>query len=174
MQILVAADLTITDERAAKVDFSIPFARDIDEIVVFSPGNGDDVQSLDDLSGRTLYVRESSSYFEHLLALNENLTRRALEPVEIIKANELLRTQDILEMVNTGLVAATVIDEYKASHWAQIFTDMRVRDDLVIHADGEMAWFFPQRQSATCYGCQQFRSRKSSRYADWQRADQSL
>jgi len=139
---LVAADLTITSARSALVDFSIPFARDVDEVVVFAPSEGDDVASVDDLAGRSVYVRESSSYFEHLTELNDDLISRGLDPIQIAAANELLRTQDILEMVNAGLISATVVDSYKASSWSKIFTNLRVRDDLVVHAGGEIAWAF--------------------------------
>ena len=139
---LVAADLTITGDRSELVDFSVPFVRSVDEVIVFAPGKGDDVSSMEDLSGHDLYVRKSSSYFEHLMELNDDLIGRSLEPIRIEPAHELLRTQDILEMVNAGLVSATVVDSYKASSWSSIFSDMRVRDDLVIHAGGEIAWVF--------------------------------
>lgn len=139
---LVAADLTITDARSELVDFSTPLAKNINEIVVFSPGRGEDVTSLDDLSGTTVYIRRSSSYFEHLVGLNRDLISRGLEPVRIDEANEFLRAQDILEMVNAGLVTATVIDSYKASYWSTIFPDMQIRDDLIIHTGGEIAWTF--------------------------------
>jgi membrane-bound lytic murein transglycosylase MltF len=139
---LVAADLTITDARSGIVDFSVPFATGIDEVVVFAPGTGAGVESLDDLSGEAVYVRKSSSYYEHLSFLNAALARRGKEPIDIIEANELLRTEDILEMVNGGLVGATVVDSYKASYWSAVFPDMVVRDDLVVHAGGELAWAF--------------------------------
>jgi membrane-bound lytic murein transglycosylase MltF len=139
---LVAADLTVTKVRSDLVDFSVPFARDIDEVVVFAPGSGEGVKSLDELAGRSVYVRKSSSYFEHLTGLNDDLTDRALEPIRIDEANELLRSQDILEMVNAGLVSATVIDSYKASYWSEIFPDMEIRDDLIVHAGGVIAWAF--------------------------------
>lgn len=137
---LVAADLTITEGRAELVDFTEPLVTDVDEIVVFAPGIGKDVKSLDGLSGRTVYVRRSSSYFEHLVRLNRELTERQLPPVRIDAANEHLRDQDILDMVNAGIVDATVIDSYKASYWSEIFTEMQPRDDLVINVGGEIAW----------------------------------
>jgi membrane-bound lytic murein transglycosylase MltF len=139
---LVAADLTITKARSDLVDFSAPFVRNVDEVVVFAPGEGDGVVSLDDLAGRSMYVRRSSSYFEHLTELNDDLTGRELKSIQIDAANELLRTQDILEMVNAGLVSATIVDSYKASSWSRIFPDLQVRDDLVVHAGGEIAWAF--------------------------------
>ena len=139
---LVAADLTITNARSDLVDFSIPLVRNVDEIVVFAPGKGDDVAVLDDLSGRTVYVRKSSSYFEHLSELNKDLIGRGLKPVRIDEANEFLRTQDILDMVNAGLVSATVVNSFNASYWSKVFPDMNVRKDLVVHAGGEIAWVF--------------------------------
>jgi membrane-bound lytic murein transglycosylase MltF len=137
---LVAADLTITEGRAELVDFTVPVVTDVDEIVVFAPGLGADVTSVDDLSGRAVYVRRSSSYFEHLEALNRDLVERQLPPVRIDAANEHLRDQDILDMVNAGIVDATVIDSYKASNWSEVFTEMQPRDDLVINSGGEIAW----------------------------------
>ena len=139
---LVAADLTITDARSELVDFSIPMVRNVDEILVFARGRGDDVAVLDDLSGRTVYVRKSSSYFEHLSELNRDLIGRGLKPVRIDEANEHLRSQDILDMVNAGLVSATVVDNFKARYWSKIFPEMNIREDLVVHAGGEIAWVF--------------------------------
>ena len=109
---LAAADLTITDVRSQQVDFSVPFARGVDEVVVFAPGKGTGVKTIDELSGRSVFVRRSSSYYEHLSLLNADLASRGKQPANIVEANELLRTADILEMVNGGLAGATVVDSY--------------------------------------------------------------
>jgi len=139
---LVAADLTITEARSELVDFSLPFVTGVDEIVVFAPNAGEDVRSIDDLAGRDVFVRKSSSYFEHLSRLNVDLQSRGLSPINIVEANELLRVQDILEMVNAGLVDATVIDNHKATSWSQLLTELVVREDLVLESGGEIAWAF--------------------------------
>lgn len=139
---VIAADLTVTDYRSQQVDFSEPLARDIDEVLVFSPGSSADVKTIDDLAGQSIFVRRSSSYFEHLQGLNKENLARGFEPVRIESANEMLRTQDILEMVNSGLVRATVLDSYKASYWKRIFTDIEVRKDLVVNKGGQIAWVF--------------------------------
>lgn len=139
---LIAADLTNTEHRSELVDFSIPLIRNVDEVLVFGPGSSESVESIDELSGQSVYVRESSSYFEHLKALNKDFAARGLEPIRIESANEMLRTQDILEMVNAGLVNATVLDNYKANYWSQVFPDIEVRGDLVVRSGGEIAWVF--------------------------------
>ena len=53
-----------------------------------------------------------------------------------------MRTEDILEMVNGALVGATVVDSYKAGYWSAIFPEMVLREDLVVHGGGEIAWAF--------------------------------
>jgi len=97
---LIAADLTNTEIRSAMVDFSRPFIDDVDEVLVFGPASPAGVESVDDLAGKSVYVRASSSYFEHVTALNAEFAGRGLAPIRVELANELLRTQDILEMVS--------------------------------------------------------------------------
>ena len=139
---IAAADLTITSARSELVDFSTPFATGVNEIVVFAPQTGEDVTTIDDLSGRAVFVRKSSSYYEHLSELNADFRSRGVEPVDVVEANELLSTADILEMVNAGLADATVVDNYKANYWSEVFPEMLVRDDLVVHSGGAIAWAF--------------------------------
>jgi membrane-bound lytic murein transglycosylase MltF len=139
---LIAADLTKTEIRSAMVDFSRPFISNVDEVLILGPASPVGIESLDDLAGKSVYVRASSSYFEHLNTLNLDFAERGLKPIRIEPANELLRTQDILEMVNAGLVTATVVDRYKADYWTKIFPELEVRADLVLNRGGEIAWVF--------------------------------
>ena len=136
---LVAADLTITGERAGQVDFARPMLRDIDEVVVTGPGEAP-IGTLDDLAGRQIVIRASSSYHEHLLGLIADFEQRGLEPPEIRLADEILEAEDLLEMVNGGLIGITVMDDYKAEFWASVFPNIDVRDDLVINEGGSIAW----------------------------------
>ena len=137
-------NLTITDARRKLVDFSEPLMTGVDEVVVTGPSGGNDgkLESLDDLSGREIVVRRSSSYYESLARLNERFRAAGRAPMQLTLADELLEDEDLLEMVNAGLIPTVVVDEHKASFWAQVFEDIVVRDDLVIHAGGEIAWAF--------------------------------
>ena len=140
---LAIAHLTITRDRSALVDFSIPVVRDVAEVLVTGPAS-EPVASLDDLAGREVYVRASSSHAEHLAALNARFAERGLPPVEIAPAGELLEAGDILEMVNAGLVPATFVDSPMARLYAQVFADLRVHEDIVLHAGGDIGWAFRQ------------------------------
>ena len=136
---LVAADLTITSERSAQVDFARPMLTGIDEVIVTGP-NAEAIESLNDLGGREIVVRESSSYYEHLQVLAAQLERNGIEPPTIVTADEILEAEDLLEMANGGIIDITVLDDYKAQFWSGVFPDIVVRDDLVINQGGAIAW----------------------------------
>jgi membrane-bound lytic murein transglycosylase MltF len=138
---LVAADLTITEERGAQVQFSRPMLTKINEVVVTGPG-AEPLTTLDDLAGREVVVRRSSSYFDHLQPLLQTFNDKGLEPPTIRAADEILEAEDLLEMVNGGIIDLTVMDDYKARFWAGVFPDIVVHDDLIINEGGSIAWAF--------------------------------
>jgi membrane-bound lytic murein transglycosylase MltF len=136
---LIAADLTMTDERTSQLVFSRPLLTDVNEVIV-TRNAVDPIMTLDDLAGREIVVRKSSSYHEHLLALQNDFTDRGLEPPIVSLADEVLEAEDLLDMLNDGIIDITVIDDYKAKFWATVFPEIVVRDDLVINAGGAIGW----------------------------------
>ena len=135
---VVAAQLTVTPERQKLVDFSNPTRSNVSEIVVTGPGSAA-VSSPDDLSGREVFVRTSSSYHDSLLALNERLKAAGRPPALIKPAPENLEDDDILEMVNAGLVPATVVDDYLAQFWKQVFPDLALHPAAALRTGGALA-----------------------------------
>jgi membrane-bound lytic murein transglycosylase MltF len=137
----VAAQWTITPEREQLVDFSAPYRRNVSEIVVTAPGVPA-IGSVEDLSGREVFVRRSSSYAESLRERNRQLERDGRPPITLLDAPENLEDDDILEMVDAGLVAITVVDDYLAEFWSQIFTGMKVDPTLTLRTGGGLALAF--------------------------------
>jgi membrane-bound lytic murein transglycosylase MltF len=136
---LVSAGLTITDERLELVDFSVPSSKPMSEILVTGP-SAPALESIEGLSGQTLYLRETSSYRESAEALNARLVAEGKEPVKIQYMSELLEDDDLIEMVNAGLLPWAVVDEYKPQLWEGVFTELKVRDDVVFREGGQLAW----------------------------------
>jgi membrane-bound lytic murein transglycosylase MltF len=136
---LIAADLTITEERSELVDFSRPMLTDINEVIVSGPDAGN-IETLDDLAGKEIVVRRSSSYFEHLQNLVNDFENRGLEPPKLLAADEVLEAEELLEMLDGGLIDITVVDDYKAHFWASQFSDITVHDELVVNEGGSIAW----------------------------------
>jgi membrane-bound lytic murein transglycosylase MltF len=100
----------------------------------------EDIDNIFDMAGKTVYVLRGSSYVEHLEGLNEELAGYMMRPVEIVEADANLLSEDILELVNAGVVDITVVDDFKAELWARIFPDIIVRTDLQIHTGGHIGW----------------------------------
>ena len=138
---IAAANLTITDERREQVDFSNPLATGVSEIVVTGPGSPP-IQSVQDLSGKEVFVRKSSSYYESLQGLNAELEKAGKPPVRLKLAPETLEDEDLLEMVNAGLVRLVVVDDHKAEFWAQIFPKIRLHPDVAVRTGGAIGWAF--------------------------------
>jgi len=136
---VIVADLVVTPERQKTVDFSDPLYSGIKEIVVTGPG-GPEISTLDDLAGKEVFVRKTSSYYEHLQGLNKRFASERKPAVKIRVADEDLEAEDILEMVNAGLIGATVVDRYKAIMWARVFTNLGLRSDAVLADGGENAF----------------------------------
>lgn len=136
---LVAANLTVTPARQALIDFSDPIYPGVNELVITGPA-APAVKSLEDLVETEVHIRKSSSYFEHLSALNLSRRKAGQPVIPIVAADERLEDYDLLEMVNAGLIPAVIVDSHKAALWAQVFKEITVHDDLAIHRDGNIAW----------------------------------
>ena len=138
---VVSALLTVTPERRALVDFSNPTARNVNEVVVTGPG-APAIVTIDDLSGQEVFARKSSSYYQSLLALNSRFQSRGLKPVAIHDTPESLEDEDLLEMVNAGLIKIVVVDDYLAAFWAKVFPHLIVHDDVALRTGGDLAVAF--------------------------------
>jgi membrane-bound lytic murein transglycosylase MltF len=138
---LALANLTITPERQKLVDFSAPVFTEVSEVVVTGPGT-EPVEKLEDLSGREVVVRASSSYYESLRLLNRRFEEQGIAPATVTAADEHLEVEGLLEMVSAGLIPMTVVDNYLAEFWSQVFPGITVRYDVAVAEGGEIAWAF--------------------------------
>ncbi len=138
---VAVANITITPERQELVDFSVPTMSNTSEILVTGPSS-EPIDNLEALSGREVHARRSSSYHDSLLALNQRLASAGKDPVRITAVDEHLEDEDLLEMVNAGLVNAIVMDAHKARFWKQIFSDIEVHEDIALRSGADIGWAF--------------------------------
>ena len=136
---IAAASLTITPERQTQVDFTDPLVTGIDEIFVASPETPV-LDSLDQLSGQQVFVRKSSSYYDHLSTLNETFSSQGKTPIDIQLVAEHLEDEDLLEMVNFNLLPMIVVDDYLAEFWSEIYTDLKYNPEIKLNTGGEIGW----------------------------------
>jgi membrane-bound lytic murein transglycosylase MltF len=132
-------NLTVTDERLKIVDFTDPLAVGVSEIIVTGPG-APKIATVDDLSGQTVFVRKTSSYYESLVKLNQQLKAKGKKEVVLKAAPEQLENEDLIEMANAGLVKILVVDKHIANFWKQIFPNITVHENVTLRTGGSLAW----------------------------------
>ena len=136
---IVMAGTTVTDKRQAAVDFTNPVSKPLKEVLITGP-SAPRLGSLADLSGKTVYLRLSSSYAESVRELSQKLLEQGQAPIRIEAVDESLEDEDLIEMVDTGLLPWAVVDDYKPQMWREVFTRITVRDDLVLREGARLAW----------------------------------
>lgn len=136
---IAIGNLTITPERRRTVDFTDPFFTDAREVVI-TPKEGPKLSSLFDLAGKEIFVRRSSSYHASLVKVNQTLQAVNKPLITITPAAEYLEDEDLLEMVNAGLLPMVVVDLHKAELWKQVFPAIKVHENIVVRSGGQIAW----------------------------------
>ena len=138
---IAVANLTITPERQKKVAFSDPFLKGVKELLVTGP-TAPPVSRIEDLAGKEIHVRRSSSYFESLTQLNRTFKKAGKPRMNLMLADEIFEDEDLLEMVNAGLIPMIVMDSHKAQFWEQVFDGITVHQTIAVRTGGEIAWAF--------------------------------
>ena len=135
---IASGNLTITDERRKIVDM-VPLGdyAKVNELVVTGP-KSPAIATADDLAGRTVHVRKSSSYYASLEALNRRLKKEKKPAVKIILVPDALEDEDMLEMLNAGILEAIIVDDWKAEMWAQVLPNIKVNEQAMVREGGRI------------------------------------
>lgn len=135
---IAAAGLTVTPEREKLVDFGPPTFADVSEIAVTGPSSPP-LATVDDLAGKTVFVRKSSSYWASLEALNARFKEAGKPAVVLEPAPETLEDEDLLAMANAGLVEVVVVDDYLARFWKQVLPQIALHESVAVRTGASIA-----------------------------------
>ena len=138
---MMVGGYTITPERRQSIDFSEPTITDMKEIVVGGP-SAPAIHSLRDLAGQRVFVHEASSYHTSLVRLNDSLRRAGLKPVDIEFIDPLIEVEDILEMVNEGVIPFTITAQDLGALWKTVLSDLKVYQHIAIDSNVAYGWAF--------------------------------
>jgi membrane-bound lytic murein transglycosylase MltF len=136
---IIAAGVVITPERTKLVDFTIPGRTSVSQVLVTGPG-APAILTVTDLSGKQIAVRDKGLQFDTLTAMNAQLKTQGKPLIDIKAVPSSLEDEDILEMVSSGLLKATIVDDAIGQFWAQILPSLTVHPDVVVRKGDEVAW----------------------------------
>jgi membrane-bound lytic murein transglycosylase MltF len=137
---VAVGNLTVTPRRLEVVDFvESPDQPPVQEVAVTGP-RSPSLATADDLAGKTVHVRRASSYFENLEALNRRFEAEGKPAVKLVLVPDALEDEDMLEMLDAGILEVVVVDDWKGRMWAQILPSLRVNDGVVVQAGSRVGW----------------------------------
>lgn len=136
---IAASNIAIVPELQQFVDFSDPVRESVKEVIVTGP-SAPPITTIEDLAGKEVFVRKVSRYWPNLERLNQRFRAEGRPAVILKEADANLEDEDILDMVNAGLVSMTVMDDLIAGFWAKVYDDIRVHNDLSIADEGRSGW----------------------------------
>jgi membrane-bound lytic murein transglycosylase MltF len=96
--------------------------------------------TLDDLSGKTVWVMPGTRMQSDMAALNQRLRSAGKAAASVRAADPLLEPGDVLELVNTGVYPIALMQDIQAGFWAQVFPSIRLHKDLVLAEHVEIGW----------------------------------
>jgi membrane-bound lytic murein transglycosylase MltF len=137
---IAVGNLTVTEERRKVVDFATPADQPgVRELIVTGP-KSPVIATVEDLAGKTVHVRKASSYYESLMALNGRFAKERKPAMKIVFVPDALEDEDMLEMLNAGILEAIVVDDWKAKMWAQILPKIKVNEQAAVREAGKIGW----------------------------------
>ena len=138
---LVATMMVTSNQHHYALDFTDPLYDDAKAVIV--SGTGEQLSGPEDLSGREVYYFDNTIPYENLRRLSEELQRGGKPPIHLIPAAPDLQMEDLLEMVNAGLVPMTVAEDKVAQYWAKVLPNLKIQSHIVVAAS-PLAWAVQQ------------------------------
>jgi membrane-bound lytic murein transglycosylase MltF len=136
---VIAQGIVITPERERRVAFSSPIENDVTQVVVTGSSLAN-VSSFDGLAGKPIYVNPLTTYYDNLNSVSEAQQKAGKAPLDIRAADKNLFDDDLIEMVNAGLIPATVTNKGRAELWAQVLPNVKSHPELMVAKQAQTAW----------------------------------
>ena len=108
-------------------------------IAVTGPG-APELKSVEDLSGKEVWVMPQTRMKKDLDDLNARLKSQGKAPAKMRETDPVLEPGDVMEMVNAGVYPVALMQSLQAEFWAQVFDNVKPRKDLALAEDVQLGW----------------------------------
>jgi membrane-bound lytic murein transglycosylase F len=133
---VIAAEVTVTDQRKKQVLFAEPWGH-TREVAVWKDGTTK-LETAEDLSGKEVHVRKSSTYWGSLQALSAKLAAAGKPGITLTPVPEDWETDTVLQAVSKGEIAYTVADDLLANVHTAYWENLVVGPPIT--GERDLAW----------------------------------
>ena len=96
--------------------------------------------TLDDLARKTVQSASRRATTTALSRKTSGSGRPGQRAITLVTVPEALEDEDLLEMLNTGLLEILVVDDWKAKMWAQVLPKLDVHATIELRAGAKTGW----------------------------------
>ena len=136
---LVAYAVVVTPERKQEVAFTVPIETDVKQVIVSEP-KFEIGSSFDDLGGKEVFANPLTVQYQALQQINDKLQKQGKPLIVIKPADKYLLDDDLVQMVNAGLIPATVTTASRAKLWSEVLHHLTIHQQPVIASGEQIAW----------------------------------
>lgn len=136
---LVANAVVITPEREQRFAFSTPIQTNVTQIVVSGSSFGS-FSSFEQLGGKEIYANPLMVSYDNLQKENATLQKAGKPLIQIKAADKNLNEDDLIQMVNAGLIPATISTKDRAELWSKVFDNVKPHPDVALATGESTAW----------------------------------
>jgi len=138
---LIATSIIVTPEREKQMEFTIPIlSGEYAKLVVVTAKNAPQIASLDDLSGKEIYVNPVTLSYKLLKEQSQKLKQAGKPEISVKESDPNLTDEDLLEMTNAGVIPATVTFSYRAGLWSAVLPDIIIHSDIPLSEGVNLAF----------------------------------
>ena len=109
------------------------------EVLLTGPGSPP-LKKMADLSGQTVYGSRNTNFQKTFSALNKELKRNGKLLINLASPLGDLDDEDLLEMLNSGLISYVTVADWKFKLWQSIYKNITVHADLSVQDSGWVGW----------------------------------
>lgn len=136
---VIAAPIAVTPARAQKVEFVGHIAEGL-ELVAVTRDDALAPASLEAIAGGEAWFIARSSALEEVQALNARWRKAGKPTITVRIAPEDLTDDDLLELVDAGILPLVFVHAYKVQFWQPVLKRLFRHDRVVLAADQQVAW----------------------------------
>lgn len=112
----------------------------VEKEVVLTGPSGPDINTLDNLAGKEVYVRKLSRCWPNLERLNARFKESGRPQIILKEADAKLDGEDILDMLDAGVFGTAVMDDLITDFWSKVHDGLRVHSNAVLAEGDQIGW----------------------------------
>jgi membrane-bound lytic murein transglycosylase MltF len=137
---IAVGDIGLYEPISNSHDLIVNHASRVEQEVLVTGPSSPVLQKMTDLSGQTVYGSRNTNFQMTLGALNEELRRDGRPPVNLISPLGDLDDEDLLEMLNAGLIQYVIVGNWKFKLWQSIYKNIVMHEELSVKDVGWIGW----------------------------------